>query len=816
MKIEEYLKYYRKEQSKSQEELAKILDVSFTTINRWETGKSIPNKEKIKLIKKLKVSGIVDSIEISTKKPIAYAFFAGAGGFHLGMEDYFNVCCATDIEESSAKTYQLNWPKIPFLKKNIALISSEELVDLAGGKKPELIFGGPPCQGFSTLGAKLSSDPRNALFSHYVRLVEQLAPKCFLLENVKSLTTMYKGQILAEILAKFSSAGYTVYKQILNSADYGVPQFRERVFIFGTKLPHPFMFPNPTHGNSENLLPFETVGTAIMDLAGLDMGFCENHIPLEHSDRVISRYKLIPEGGRLPSPEELPEEIRRTNFGNTYKRLDRSRPALTMVPGNNAFPIHPTLHRSLTPREAARIQSFPDSHIFVGDRRKQCILVGNAVPPKLATAIGKEIHNHMMNKTSITTGNKPVIIIKAADSRGEKVNSILPYDKIKNLADDFGFIDLFSGAGGFTIGFSRAGWNPLLSVDNNSSVSQTHEANMSHLPYMKADLSDAEAQGVIIEKFKNKNVGIIVGGPPCQGFSIFGKRRFTKTKGYNPHSDPRNKLVYAYWEIINNLKPNWFVMENVPGLANLDDGLFLETLISEFKSIGYTNISYNIINAADYGIPQLRRRLLIIGNRTGHIIPWPKKKFYANPKDWQKPYRTVGEVIADLALNESYDKISCHIPMKHKPLLVERYKYIKEGEKLNVELLPQNLRKGYRTEEVKNYSHVFKRLDRNKPSGTMVPGHNAFPIHPWLDRALTVREAARIQTFPDELEFKGSRQDQCIQVGNAFPPLLAEIIGNCIKKAITNNWTPESVPKSAWYSLIEEPSKENNLFELKD
>jgi DNA (cytosine-5)-methyltransferase 1 len=106
---------------------------------------------------------------------------------------------------------------------------------------------------------------------------------------------------------------------------------------------------------------------------------------------------------------------------------------------------------------------------------------------------------------------------------------------------------------------------------------------------------------------------------------------------------------------------------------------------------------------------------------------------------------------------------------------------------------------------------MFKRLDRNKPSNTLVPGHNAFPIHPWLDRALTVREAARLQTFPDDIGFKGSREDQGIQVGNAFPPLLAELIANNIMKAESNGWFPGSVPKLARYSLIDIDERQEEL-----
>lgn len=515
-----------------------------------------------------------------------------------------------------------------------------------------------------------------------------------------------------------------------------------------------------------------------------------NHIPLDHSERVIARYKLIPEGGRLPPPEELPVEIRRANFGNTYKRLHRQKPSLTMVPGNNAFPVHPTLNRSLTPREAARLQTFPDDHIFTGDRRSQCILVGNAVPPRLAEAIAKSVLEHARHEAISE------VLFKAAPAM--KIENLIRVQKKQS-----GFIDLFCGAGGFTIGLERAGWVPLLGVDINPHAAATHRLNFPHTSHETVDLADDKIRSKLADQFVGKDIALVAGGPPCQGFSMFGRRRFVNTRGYAPDGDPRNKLVFAFVEFVKRVQPRWFLMENVPGLANLDDGAFLNSLLEEFRIAGYKNSEARILNAADYGVPQLRRRLIIIGNKTGHIIPWPKRKFFADPKEWQDAHRGVGEVITDLSTEKSYDRVSCHVPMKHKPLLVERYKYIPEGGRLDIASLPDHLKSGYRTKEVKNYSHVFKRLHRDKPSMTMVPGHNAFPIHPWLNRALTVREAARIQTFPDTVEFTGPRQEQCIQVGNAFPPLLAEIIGNNIRKAEANGWYPNQVPASAYYTLIE-------------
>jgi DNA (cytosine-5)-methyltransferase 1 len=371
------------------------------------------------------------------------------------------------------------------------------------------------------------------------------------------------------------------------------------------------------------------------------------------------------------------------------------------------------------------------------------------------------------------------------------------------LPPEQGFVDLFSGAGGLTIGFARAGLRPLCSVDNSPSVRETHAWNYPTIPFFSGDLSKPITLDPALASLAGASPMVVLGGPPCQGFSIFGKRRFVNSRGYQPRQDPRNRLVYSFVDAIARIRPRWFLMENVPGLASLEHGAFLEALLREFREMGFSRVEHRILNCASHGVPQIRRRLIVLGNRTGHVIPWPKPKFFETPKEWQDGFRTVGEVITDLADPASHKVHSCHVPMNHKPLLVERYRFIPEGGKLDVEALPARLRKGYRTDAVKNYSHVFRRLHRERASTTMVPGHNAFPIHPWLDRALTVREAARIQTFPDEVEFRGSRQEQCIQVGNAFPPLVAELLANNIVKAERNGWFAGQVPPSAKYALLD-------------
>jgi DNA (cytosine-5)-methyltransferase 1 len=742
-------------------------------------------------------------------KLTAYALFAGAGGMHLGLESAgIRIAVASDVSPAAERTHFANRPKIPFIREDIRKLTGERLLITADGKRPDIIAGGPPCQGFSTLGDKISGDPRNQLFQEFVRVVSELKPNFLLMENVKSLTTMYQGQFKDYIVQSLEAEGYRVFWSILDAADYGAPQHRQRVIFFGTRHNAPFEFPRPTHGPNAKK-PYVTVRQAISDLERMGSEIA-NHCALNHSARVIERYKLIPEGGRLPPPEQLPKHIRRGNFGNTYKRLHRDRPSLTMVPGNNAFPIHPTLNRSLTPREAARLQTFSDDIVFVGDRRNQCILVGNAVPPVLARALGKSVIRHV-NQKGAKDRSRNEIRREAPKSAPSAANDA-PKIRVGKNNTDHGFIDLFCGAGGITIGMEKAGWRPLLGVDWNKFAASTHRLNFPAVPHLTLDLSNEGALGEVSRHVHTSEVGVICGGPPCQGFSMFGKRRFVNTRGYDPRGDDRNRLVFAFVEAVREIQPRWFVMENVPGLVNLDGGIFLKALLKEFKKAGFCNVEARILNAADYGVPQLRRRLLIIGNRTGHIIPWPKKKFFAAPKEWQDAYRTVDEVISDLSSEQSEKRYSCHVPMRHKPLLVERYKYIPEGGRLDVSALPAHLKVGYRTAEVKNYSHVFKRLHREKPSITMVPGHNAFPIHPWLNRALTVREAARIQTFPDSVQFLGSRQEQCIQVGNAFPPLLAEVIGNNIRKAEKNDWYPGRVPRSAYYALVEQQESPISLF----
>jgi len=225
-------------------------------------------------------------------------------------------------------------------------------------------------------------------------------------------------------------------------------------------------------------------------------------------------------------------------------------------------------------------------------------------------------------------------------------------------------------------------------------------------------------------------------------------------------------------------------MENVKGLLSSDGGRIKEAIENEYRNIGY-NVQSKVLCAADFGVPQMRNRVFFFGIRSDlNISPaFPIASHDA------KTYSTVGDAINDLLGKEN--NVPNHVPMKHNKTVVGRIHCIKEGEGIPSEGLPEDVARGsrsdYKQNEIKNFSHVYRRLSRFKPATTMVPGHNAFPLHPVADRSLTVREAARIQTFPDDVVFCGSRQDQCIQVGNAVPVLLAKVLATHISDILSKN-----------------------------
>jgi DNA (cytosine-5)-methyltransferase 1 len=708
--------------------------------------------------------------------------FSGGGGLHLGFAKAgFETVFATDIEPSAAATFALNSPRVPFHQGDIRHLTPSDVKDLIGGRAIDVVIGGPPCQGFSTIGDQIQGDARNGLFEAYARVVRWIQPRAFVMENTNYLRSQYGGRYEKEIASYLGSVGYQTAIKTLNAADFGVPQTRKRVFFVGSRLDAEFRWPRPSFGDSapRGAPPYRAVGETIMDIADAENSNLPNHVPLRHGDIVRARYRLIPEGGRLPPPQDLPAEIRRRNFGNTYKRLHRRKPSLTLVPGNNAFPVHPTEDRSLTAREAARLQGFPDSYVFAGSRAEQCRLVGNAVPVQLAFALGRATRRHVDSQDSGTSRSR-----KPAPSRPgyAAAVTVLPRKRGKQLRA----ASFFTGAGGLLLGFLRAGLSVGGSLDRKNVVAKNLGLNFPEVQHIRRDLLEMDTAEALA--FFGSDLDVVFGGPPCQGFSIFGNRRFTRTRGHDPGKDPLNEVTIRYIDLAIALSPKVIFMENVKGFLSTPRGssTYLEEVKARLQEGGYRT-QVELVNCAGLGAPQLRERVILVATLPDIEFHWPAVKHFAEPKPWQRPHVTVGDVISDLTDPATHSEEFSHVPMAHKELVAERFMLIPEGGCLPEKDLPERLRRGYRSDNVKNFSHVYRRLSRSRPAGTMVPGHNAFPVHPTLPRTLTVREAARIQTFPDWMRFTGTRQQQCMLVGNAVPPLVAEIFAQRITKAIMGN-----------------------------
>lgn len=367
--------------------------------------------------------------------PTVVDLFAGAGGLSEGLKKAgFNSILANEYDEMAATTFKHNHPSVPILVKDIRDLSVDEIFQITGKKEGEisLVCGGPPCQGFSLAGPRMADDPRNIMFKEFVRIVDGLKPSIFLFENVSGIMSMSGGAVLKAIVQEFTDIGYNCEYQLLNAADYGVPQARPRFILIGVRDGQHIGFPQQTHTAERKLngdlfagqlKKHLTVWDAISDLPEIYQGdgteemtstsnyvnayqaerrgnrhpgLVFNHRATKHSEKIVERYAAIPEG---KNGAHLPEELR-TKKVNVFK-LDREKPARTITCNHRTDILHPVIPRGTTVREAARLQSFDDDYQFFGNLTRKAKFVtqddqvGNAVPPLLAKAIGEHIKKSM-------------------------------------------------------------------------------------------------------------------------------------------------------------------------------------------------------------------------------------------------------------------------------------------------------------------------------------------------------------------------------------------------------------------------------------
>ena len=341
--------------------------------------------------------------------------FCGAGGLSYGFQEAgFNICLGIDNDEKALETFRLNHHNSKTICGDITKISYEkDIRPLVGDKKIDVIIGGPPCQGMSLSGFRKLDDPRNKLYLSYIRLVSEIKPKAFVIENVPGLVSLFKGQIKDSIIEKFQKMGYSIQFQILCAADYGVPQKRRRVIFVGTrdKGMH-FEFPKKHKDVITCKMALSDLPPLVDTLGEEEMSYISepqneyqklmrihsqkvyNHIAANHTDRVKHIISLVPAGGNY---KDLPEEYQKTrNFHVAWTRFPDDKPAPTIDTGHRHH-FHYKYNRVPTVRECARIQSFPDDFIFLGNKTQQFRQVGNAVPPLMAKEIAIKIKEMLEN-----------------------------------------------------------------------------------------------------------------------------------------------------------------------------------------------------------------------------------------------------------------------------------------------------------------------------------------------------------------------------------------------------------------------------------
>ena len=358
-------------------------------------------------------------------------------------------------------------------------------------------------------------------------------------------------------------------------------------------------------------------------------------------------------------------------------------------------------------------------------------------------------------------------------------------------------VDLFCGAGGLSHGFMQAGYDVLFGSDIDPTFGRTFMASHPHAKFVAKPIEALTLDEVLqATQLQAGELDVLVGGPPCQGYSVYNHGR--------GEQDPRAGLFREYLRLVRGLRPKWLVMENVTGLTSISGGRLIESIVAEIEASGYRDVAFKVLKAEEFGVPQERRRIVFIANRLGVPIEFPQ----TSHDGISKPYVTVWDAIGDLpAINEQWEfeagaeyvssiqndyqramrrrseRASNHFGPRLSKINLERIRHIPQGgswRDVPFELLPAGMKKAKRSDHTKRYGRP-RPTDLACTILTKCDIHWGAYVHPIQNRAFTVREAARLQSFPDDFVFYGSMTEQFVQVGNAVPPLMAKAIAEQIR-----------------------------------
>ena len=338
-------------------------------------------------------------------------------------------------------------------------------------------------------------------------------------------------------------------------------------------------------------------------------------------------------------------------------------------------------------------------------------------------------------------------------------------------------LDLFCGCGGLSLGFEKAGFNVLLGIDAWQDAIATFNYNHKNSKGLCADLSTLNPKD-IESNLNGETVDIIIGGPPCQGFSVAGKRIV---------EDERNKLYKNFVRFVDYFSPKAFVMENVPNILSIGGGIVRDSIVKDFSDLGY-KVVFQVLTASNYGTPQNRRRAVFVGLKNGSVFSFPEKSVAQLTTSFEALSDLPENSLADgsaypmeancdyqILMRKNSNKIFNHEITEHNEKTKKIIALVPDGG--NYKDLPPEL------QQTRKVHIAWTRLNSKKPSFTIDTGHRHHFHYKW-NRIPTVRESARIQSFPDDFIFLGSKTSQYKQVGNAVPPLMAEAIATKIKESL--------------------------------
>lgn len=718
--------------------------------------------------------------------------FCGCGGLSLGFarhqgEQRFRVVGGIDTDEHSCTTYA-DQIGAPALQVDVARLLEPDFLDEA--KKRLLPFessnlvvvGGPPCQGFSAHRKKDNRvDSRNNLVDVFFRVALSLKPEFILMENVPEVFDDKHWPEVQKTIEMVQSAGYRVRARIHNLAEFGVPQARFRAIIVARRAGRAFNFPKRSSG------PQKTVRNAIENLPPLRAGeACEKdsmHVAPRHTARILELIASVPHdgGSRRDADKSLLPNCHGDvdGFRDVYGRLAWDKPSISITtksstPSCGRF-LHPEQDRNITVREAALLQGFPSDFVVSGPMVQRYRQIGNAVSPIFSAHLANRIAEEFIHPTSCLSDEN----LDIRTAQGRSFTSSIASRKRgngKQRLTDFHptAIDLFAGAGGLSLGLLDAGFDIRYALDNDSDAVRTYKYNVgSHIELGSAyDVSFAD----ILRK-ANLDIGecdLLVGGPPCQGFSQ--QRR-------GADEDIRNELVSWFARGVKYLKPRAFLLENVPYIAAKRGKSILSNFMREVQEAGYT-VQTAVVDASSFGVPQKRQRFIAVGfsniSSAGYTVP-------LSGAESKKTVRQAIGAFPSPDIRKEHSDFANHIGTAISELNRRRISFVPEGG--GWQDIPENLQlECHKNHKGHGRLDVYGRLAWEELAATITAHSDSFTrgryAHPSEDRPLTGRELAALQSFPNWFRFVADKKSVARLVGNAVPPELAKHLALSIKEEL--------------------------------